>query len=205
MIEPHAAFRPCRSLTCKTAALTTFAVTLLASAAMLTPIASASGASGCAHANSTVFNASGRQLRRAVDCLVNQQRTGRGLPRLKVNGRLNRSAQNWTNVMVYDGEFTHGANFSARITAAGYDWSTAGENIATGFATPASVVSGWMGDVGHCRNILTPTFAAVGTGVSRLGVRGYTNRGTWTQDFGLWMGSRPPSSNWGPADGCPYS
>jgi uncharacterized protein YkwD len=201
MLKPQAASRPCRSLTCKTAALTTFAVSLLSPALFLTPIASARG---CAHANSTVFNASSRQLRRAVTCLVNKQRSERGLPHLRVNTRLTVSAQNWTNVMVDDGEFTHGTNFAGRISAVGYDWSTAGENIATGFATPASVVNAWMGDVGHCRNILTPTFAAVGTGVSRLGVRGYTSQGTWTQDFGLWMGHLAPSSNWGPADGCPY-
>ncbi len=204
MIEPHAASRRCRSLTCRTAALTAFAFALLAPAAALTPIASADGRAGCADAHSTVFDASGRQLRPAVACLINEQRTERGLPRLKVNALLNRSAQAWTNVMVDDGEFTHGSNFAGRISAVGYDWSTAGENIATGFATPAGVVNAWMGDVGHCRNILTPTFAAVGTGVSRLGVRGYTNFGTWTQDFGLWMGDSPPSSNWGPADGCPY-
>lgn len=201
MHEPHAAARPRRSLTCMTVALTAFATALIAPVAALTPIASAHG---CAHTHSTVFSASSRQLRRAVACLVNRQRAERGLPRLRVNGHLNRSAQSWTNVMVDDSEFSHGSNFAGRISAAGYDWSTAGENIATGFATPASVVNAWMGDVGHCRNILTPTFAAVGTGVSRSGVPGYASLGTWTQDFGLWMGNRPPSSNWGPADGCPY-
>jgi uncharacterized protein YkwD len=204
MTEPLVAIWRRRTLMCKTAALTAFTVALLVPAAVLTPIASAQPGGGCAHAYSTVFNASGRQLRRAVVCLINDQRTERGLPRLKVNARLNRSAQDWTNVMVDDGTFTHGTDFAGRISAVGYDWSTAGENIATGFATPASVVNAWMGDVGHCRNVLTPTFAAVGTGVSRLGVRGYGNLGTWTQDFGLWMGRRPPSGNWGPADGCPY-
>jgi uncharacterized protein YkwD len=204
MIEPHAATRRCRALTRRTAALSAFVVALLAPAGALTPIASAHRRGGCAHPHSTVFDASGRQLRAAVVCLINEQRTERGLPRLKVNARLNRSAQDWTKAMVDDGEFTHGSNFAGRISAVGYDWSTAGENIATGFATPAGVVNAWMSDVGHCRNILTPTFAAVGTGVSRHGVRRYANFGTWTQDFGLWTGNRPPSSNWGPADGCPY-
>jgi hypothetical protein len=42
----------------------------------------------------------------------------------------------------------------------------------------------------------------VGTGVDKRAIIG---RGaTWTQDFGLWMGQRPASGNWGPADGCPY-
>jgi uncharacterized protein YkwD len=201
MIQPHAAVRPRRSLTCRGAALITFAVALLAPATVVTPIASADG---CAFANSTVYSASRAQLRSAVVCLVNVQRTERGLPLLRANRRLNHSSQHWTNVMVFEREFTHGTNFTGRISAAGYDWSDAGENIATGFSTPARVVGAWMASQGHCRNILTPTFAVVGTGVSALGVAGYGKLGTWTQDFALWMGARPPSNNWGPADGCPY-
>ena len=203
MMKPHAAVWSCRSLTCKTVALTTAVIAVLASAVALTPAANADGG-GCANTTRTVFNASRSQLRRAVVCLVNQQRTERGLPRLRVNRRLNHSAQRWTNVMVFEREFTHGTNFAGRMSAAGYDWSDAGENIATGFATPASVVSAWMASEGHCRNILTPTFAAVGTGVNSVGVPGYGTVGTWTQDFGLWMNHRPPSGNWGAADGCPY-
>ncbi len=175
-------------------------IAAVAPAVVLTPAASAQ----CAQASSSVLDASTAQMRSAVVCLINDQRTERGLPRLRVNAHLNRSAQGWTNVMVDDHEFTHGTNFAARIRAAGYDWSAAGENIATGFATPAAVVNAWMASTGHCRNILSPTFAAVGTGVSRDGVRGYGSVGTWTQDFGLWIGNRPPSRNSGPAAGCPY-
>lgn len=204
-MTPETAIRPRRFLTARSAHLRrgaiATAIALMAPAVALTPAASAQG---CAHANSTVLSASRGQLRGAVVCLINEQRTARGLPRLKTNRKLNRSAQHWTNVMVDDHEFTHGTNFAARISAVGYDWSTAGENIATGFSTPSSVVGGWMASAGHCRNILTPIFAAVGTGVSPSGVPGYGNRGTWTQDFGLWMGAHAPSSNWGPADGCPY-
>ena len=50
-------------------------------------------------------------------------------------------------------------NLAARITAAGFNSSAAGENIATGFATPHDVVKAWMASTGHCRNILAPTFA----------------------------------------------
>ena len=99
--------------------------------------------------------------------------------------------------------FSHGLNFAGRISATGYDWSAAGENIATGFRTPREVVSGWMASTGHCQNILDPTYDNVGTGVSsrRLGRYGSS---TWTQDFGLWMGHAAPSGNYGPARGCPY-
>ncbi|HEX8975743.1 MAG TPA: CAP domain-containing protein [Gemmatimonadales bacterium] len=143
-------------------------------------------------------------LRRAVVCLVNQQRTRRGLPRLHENRLLNASAQGWTNQMVSHDVFSHGASFAGRISAVGFDWQTAGENIATGFTTPAAVVRAWMGSPEHCRNILTPNFLDVGVGVSGLGVGSASGPGTWTEDFGLPMMARTPSGNWGPADGCPY-
>jgi uncharacterized protein YkwD len=168
--------------------------------------APAASAHGCVHANTPIAAAPRSQLQRAVVCLVNRQRTGRHLPRLRTSRRLNRSAQGWTNAMVRSDSFSHGANFAARITAVGFVWSMAGENIATGFSTPAQVVRGWMASTGHCQNILSPSFADVGTGVSNRRIPGFSSGGgTWTQDFGLPMGHHSPSSNTGPAGGCPYN
>jgi uncharacterized protein YkwD len=157
----------------------------------------------CRYAHTRIGATSRHHLQTAVLCLVNQQRVSRGLPRLHGSRRLNRSAQGWTNTMVRADFFSHGADFAARISAVGFDWSTAGENIASGFMTPAAVVRGWMHSVGHCRNILTPDFSFVGTGVSRRGTAGDSG-GTWTQDFALPMSAPAPSHRWGPADGCPY-
>jgi uncharacterized protein YkwD len=158
----------------------------------------------CAGAHTPIVAAKRSQMRAAVVCLVNQQRTERRLPRLAGSARLNTSAQGWTNVMVRRHAFTHGASFSARISAAGFDWSTIGENIAAGFPTPASVVTAWMASPGHCANILNPAYREVGTGVSAgTAMRGAS--GTWTQDFGLLMGQHPASGNYGPARGCPYA
>jgi uncharacterized protein YkwD len=182
---------------------------LVASAAvvglLMAVFAPAASAHGCAHANTPIAAASRHQLQRTVVCLVNRQRTERHLPRLRVSQRLNRSAQGWTNAMVRSDSFTHGANFAARITAVGFVWSMAGENIATGYSTPAQVVRGWMASTGHCQNILSPSFANVGTGVSNRRIPGFSSGGgTWTQDFGLPMGHHTPSTNTGPASGCPY-
>jgi uncharacterized protein YkwD len=179
------------------------ATTLLACALASTAPASAHVGSQCRHTRTPIVAATHRQLDRAVVCLVNRQRRRFGLPRLQQSGRLDRSAQDWTNFMVSHQDFSHGSNFAGRISAAGFRWSTAGENIASGFPTAASVVGAWMGSAGHCRNILTPTFRNIGVGVSSLGVARYVH-GTWTQDFGLWAGTRPASQNWGPANGCPY-
>jgi uncharacterized protein YkwD len=52
----------------------------------------------------------------------------------------------------------------------------------------------------HCRNILDPQYRNVGTGVNDHSVDGTGGTATWTQDFGLPMGSNPPSGNWGPAN-----
>jgi uncharacterized protein YkwD len=157
----------------------------------------------CAGAHRRIAASTASALKAAVVCLINQQRSGRGLPALRANTDLDHSAQRWTRVLVTHHEFTHGSNFASRITAAGFHWSQAGENIATGYPTPSSVVRGWMGSTGHCENILDPSYRAVGTGVSpRAAVP--TAPGTWTQDFALRLGQRPASRDTGPAAGCPY-
>ena len=138
-------------------------------------------------------------------CLISQERAAHHLPALTASPLLNNSAQRWTNAMVSSDQFTHGMNFAGRISAAGYDWRSAGENIATGFATPRSVVAAWMASTGHCQNILNPSYRNIGTGVSRGVVKGFaTGVGTWTQDFALGMHQSAPSGNYGPASGCPY-
>jgi uncharacterized protein YkwD len=160
---------------------------------------------GCAGANASVGNTSPAVLRSAVVCLVNRQRTAHRLPPLYASPLLNRSAQDWTSAMVSTDQFTHGANFAGRISAAGYIWRSAGENIATGYATPRAVVRAWMSSPGHCQNILNPNYRNVGTGISPHSVKGWaTGLGTWTQDFALGMHQPAPSGDFGPMDHCPY-
>jgi uncharacterized protein YkwD len=159
----------------------------------------------CANARTPAIAATNAQLKSAVVCLVNLERGWHHLPRLHASRRLDRSAQRWTNAMVARRAFTHGADFSARITAVGFDWSAAAENIATGYPTPLAVVNGWIHSLGHCQNILSPMYLDVGTGISRHPVRGFASgAATWTQDFGLPVGRHAPSGNFGPASHCPY-
>jgi uncharacterized protein YkwD len=159
----------------------------------------------CADASRPATAAPRREMRAAVVCLINQQRAHHHLPALRASAALDSSAQRWTNAMISAGRFSHGADFAARISAAGFHWSFAGENIATGFQTPAQVVRGWMASTGHCQNILSSTYSDVGTGVSTHPVGAYASGpSTWTQDFGLWSGHGAPSHNTAPASGCPY-
>jgi uncharacterized protein YkwD len=160
----------------------------------------------CANATTPALVAPVQEMRAAVECLINQQRARFHLPALTESSQLDQSAQNWTNLMVVKNIFTHGTDFANRISAAGYDWSNAGENIATGFATPQAVVTAWMESTDHCQNILSPQYANVGTGVNPNPVLAVaTGDATWTQDFGLLMSANQPSANFGPANGCPYS
>jgi uncharacterized protein YkwD len=159
----------------------------------------------CAGANISATSASVDAMRAAVVCLINQQRNRRGLPSLSVSSQLNSSAQRWNSVMVSTDIFTHGTNFAGRISAVGYNWQYAGENIATGYPTPAAVVSAWMASPDHCRNILDPHFRNVGTGESPAGIASeQSGSATWTQDFGLLMSQSAPSGNTAPQNACPY-
>jgi uncharacterized protein YkwD len=66
-----------------------------------------------------------------------------------------------------------------RITATGYQWGAAGENIAAGQQTAQEVVAGWMSSDGHCANIMDPNFTEIGVGLLKAGAFG----SLWTQVF----------------------
>lgn len=173
-------------------------------AAAKSSAAKAHSVAQCANANLQVTTANRPLADAAVVCLINQQRVAHSLPALKVSTKLDHSAQGWSDSMSSNDTLSHGTNFAGRISAAGFKWTTAGENIASGFATPFTVVHAWMNDIGHCQNILRPTFGYVGTGLTVAGSGNDELGDWWTQDFGLPVGARSGSTDMGPADGCPY-
>jgi uncharacterized protein YkwD len=175
-------------------------------AAVLVCAAPAAATRGCANAGTPVAGASRASIKLAVVCLVDHERSRHGLPPLQANALLDRSAQGWTQAMVANDFFSHGTNFSARITQAGFRWSQAGENIASGFETPTQVVAAWMASTGHCQNILDPNFSQIGVGVVSRPVAGAASgAATWTTDFALPFGAPLPSRNLAPMRGCPYT
>ena len=164
--------------------------------------------SPCARPTTPAMVASKRAMRLAILCLVNQERRRFHLPAMRENSQLDRSAQGHSDDMVRRGYFAHnspnGATPFQRMNAAGYRGSFLGENIAAGYPTPAGVMQAWMSDVGHCQNILRPQFRDIGIGVNPRGIRSVgSGPATWTQDFGLPLGARPPSTNTRPMNGCP--
>ncbi|MFJ7022242.1 sigma-70 family RNA polymerase sigma factor [Streptomyces sp. NPDC101117] len=118
-----------------------------------------------------------------VVALVNKERATAGCGPLAEDSLLDKSAQRHSEDMAARGFFDHtnpdGADPGQRITAAGYRWSTYGENIAMGQQTPEAVMKSWMNSPGHRANILNCSFKDIG-----IGVHEGPGGPWWTQNFG---------------------
>ncbi|MBG0857524.1 CAP domain-containing protein [Streptomyces spinoverrucosus] len=118
--------------------------------------------------------------KRVVD-LVNSERGKAGCSPVKLNAKLTAAAQDHSADMASHRNMSHtgsdGSNPGQRITKAGYQWRTYGENVAYGYRTPEQVMAGWMSSPGHKRNILNCAFKEIGVGLAQPG-------NYWTQDFG---------------------
>lgn len=55
-----------------------------------------------------------------------------------------------------------GSGAADRVTRAGYDWRSVGENIAAGQPSAQEVVAGWLRSPGHCANLMEPRFTEMG-------------------------------------------
>ena len=135
------------------------------------------------------------QVRDSVLCLLNRERTRRGLSRLRGNDRLERAATSHSRDMVRRDFFDHvspgGTSPAARVRQTGYlsgarGWMV-GENIAWGtfeYAAAAHVVDVWMHSPGHRANILRDQYRDIGIGIA-LGAPGHDDEGaTYTTEFG---------------------
>jgi len=108
-------------------------------------------------------------------------------PDLAWNTALTQAAVAHSDDMVANNFFSHtgsnGSTLGDRATAAGYAWSSLGENIAAGQASVAEVVDGWMKSDGHCANLMNAGFRDIGVACV-AGNANTTYRTYWTQDFG---------------------
>jgi uncharacterized protein YkwD len=156
----------------------------------------ASAATGCTSgAEGPPAQASTVKLASATHCLVNQQRTSRGLKPLKANRRLSTAATRHARDMVAHNYFSHdslgGGDFVDRIRNAGYVQPTAfpslGEDLAWGsgsLGTPSAIVQGWMDSPGHRANILSRKFREAGIGVAYGDPGAGQDGATYALDFG---------------------
>jgi uncharacterized protein YkwD len=89
--------------------------------------------------------------------------------------------------MALNNFFSHtgsdGSSAGQRISRQGYPWSTYGENIAVGYPTVSSVIQGWLGSEGHCRNLMDPDFTETGAGYAGGPFGGYLAARYWTFDL----------------------
>ncbi len=100
--------------------------------------------------------------------LVNSERAAQGLTALQKDSRLAALAQQKAEDMAKNQYFSHtsptyGSAFDM-LKAAGYSYKTAGENIAMGQKSAASVMDGWMHSSGHRANILHTSYEKIGVG-----------------------------------------
>ncbi|MBU3143192.1 CAP domain-containing protein [Clostridium sp. CF012] len=123
------------------------------------------------------------KLEKEVLTLVNKERAKLGLAPLKDNWELSRVARYKSEDMANKNYFSHtsptyGSPFDM-MKNFGVKYMTAGENIAMGQQTPASVMTSWMNSAGHKANILSVNFTEIGVGIAK------DKNGTiyWTEQF----------------------
>ena len=99
---------------------------------------------------------------------TNDQRTQNGAKTLKLNDSLTSAAQAKANDMVARNYWSHNTPDGQQpwifIDQVGYKYQKAGENLAYGFATSNSTVTGWMNSPSHRENLLSTDFTEVGFG-----------------------------------------
>jgi uncharacterized protein YkwD len=152
----------------------------------------------CPFADALPGQAAVDDARDATLCLMNAQRTARGLGRLRDQPALAASAARYARLMVRQRFFDHtspgGSTMLSRIKATSYlrdviSW-TVGENLAWGtgpLATPRATVQAWMRSADHRANLLARNFADVGVGIAQGAPEALLDGevgGTYVTDFG---------------------
>lgn len=174
------------------------AAAVLASVALFVP-AAAQASDTCVNADVAPTAENIDEVRGAVLCLVNEERSARGLSKLTENSKLRVSAARHTTNMVQSRFFEHttpaGTTMVDRIRKAGYmrganSWAV-GENLAWGtgpLSTATQIQASWMRSAGHKANILRAKYREIGIAIG-LGVPVQLSAAqlgaTFTTNFGV--------------------
>jgi uncharacterized protein YkwD len=144
-----------------------------------------------------------KQMEGQVFVLVNQRRAEAGLAPYTRAPELDAAARRQSLDMATTGNFDHtgtdGSTPFDRIRAAGYNFTSAGENIAAGQDTAESVMTSWMNSAGHRANILHADYKELG--ISVVFQEGSEFRFYWTQTFGARAGAPAGGGGGTPATG----
>jgi len=175
-----------------------FTVLAAIAAAAALALPGAAAASSCAGDGITPTTDNLASVRHATLCLLNHERTMRGLGRLHESAKLRSAAQAYSWSMVRHDFFNHvspsGSTLLSRVRSTAYLSSARGwvlgENIAWGsgyLATPANTVKAWMHSAGHKHIILTGRFTEIGIGIAPgapIQLPSDMRAATYTTDFG---------------------
>lgn len=102
--------------------------------------------------------------------LHNEERFKAGCPELQLNPKLISAARIHCEWMADNKKMTHeglkGSMPWTRVQLSGYEYTIVGENIAFGYRSPRSVMTGWMNSPGHKANILNRNYRDLGVAVA---------------------------------------
>lgn len=115
--------------------------------------------------------------------VVNEVRRAAGAVALQLDPRVVTAAAAHASYQAQTQKMSHtgsgGSDAGQRLTAAGYNWTTWGENVAAGQANCDLVLAGWLASASHRANILNPAFRHIGMGMA-IGANGVPY---WTMDL----------------------
>ena len=169
--------------------LLTFACTLAAT------LAPAAVAGACTGADADPTKDARSLVETATVCLLNVERSARGLAPVTYDATLSSVAQGHAQDMLDRHYFAHvspdGGTLTDRLRAGRWipensAW-TAGENIAWGqsyLGTPREIMKAWMNSPGHKANILEPDFVEIGIATLPGAPNGAGDAGTYVTNFG---------------------
>lgn len=115
--------------------------------------------------------------------LLNDVRLDNGASPVSYDARLATAAQIHSNDQLAMGVMTHtgsdGSTVGDRVTAQGYNYALVAENVAWGYQTEESVMTGWTNSSGHHANNINPDFEDFGIAKAGSGSNQY-----WTLVLG---------------------
>ena len=146
----------------------------------------------CANAGASPAEVSNHALRRALRCIVDEERAAAGLVPLRGQSELHVAARDHARDMVKRGYFAHereGSTTRSRLRDAGWDGHSAGETLAWGcgsLGVPRAIVDGWLGSPAHRDILLGRSYRRAGIGLA-VGAPEPTDcpgAGTWVMVVG---------------------
>ncbi len=158
----------------------------------ISPFHPAKASAGCRYRYAKPTKVSTKEVKRATMCLINEERSRHGAPRVDPNGRIGDAGRRHSRYMQAHHCFSHQCRgepgLLRRIARSGYFAGArsygCGEAIGWGDMTPKRMVKRWMASGAHRAILLDPDFEHVGVGtVWGTPWKAKANAAIYTADF----------------------